>query len=112
MLRLTDPLGYFDFLGLMSASRAVLTDSGGIQEETTVLGVPCLTLRDNTERPATVTFGTNRLVGTEPAAIIAAWQQTRRGTSATAIPPLWDGLAAQRIVSVLCNEVAMRGVTV
>jgi UDP-N-acetylglucosamine 2-epimerase (non-hydrolysing) len=112
MLRLTEPLGYFDFLGLMSASRAVLTDSGGIQEETTVLGVPCLTLRDNTERPATVTFGTNRLVGTEPAAIIAAWQQTRRGTSATAIPPLWDGLAAQRIVSVLCNEVAMRGVTV
>ena len=64
-LRLIDPLGYLDFVGLMERARVVLTDSGGVQEETTILGVPCLTLRENTERPVTITHGTNQLVGTE-----------------------------------------------
>lgn len=101
-LHLTDPLGYLDFLSLIADARAVLTDSGGIQEETTYLGVPCFTLRDNTERPVTVTSGTNTLLGLDPAAIsripavLAEGRRTPPGP-----PPLWDGRAAQRIADVI-----------
>jgi len=101
-LRLVDPLGYLDFLRLMRDARIVMTDSGGIQEETTVLGIPCLTLRENTERPITITMGTNRLVGTDPAAIRAAIVETLDGEPRPhEVPPLWDGHAAERIVEVL-----------
>jgi UDP-N-acetylglucosamine 2-epimerase (non-hydrolysing) len=101
-VRLENPLPYLTFLGLMAKSKYVLTDSGGIQEETTVLNVPCLTLRWNTERPITVTSGTNRLMGTDTAKIRASvddiladkWQTGER-------PPLWDGHASQRIVDVI-----------
>jgi UDP-N-acetylglucosamine 2-epimerase (non-hydrolysing) len=97
-LKMTDPLGYLDFLKLMDNARLVLTDSGGIQEETTILGVPCLTLRDNTERPVTVTFGTNQVVGRDPAAILAAYRSLQSAASAKPrTPPLWDGHAAERI---------------
>ena len=101
-LRLVEPLGYLDFMRLMQDARLVLTDSGGIQEETTVLGVPCLTLRKNTERPVTVTVGTNRLVGVEPDAIRGAIRDCYEAESAKrGIPPLWDGHAADRIAAVL-----------
>lgn len=102
-LHLTDPLGYLDFLQLVANSRMVLTDSGGLQEETTVLGVPCLTLRNNTERPATVEQGTNVLVGLDPERIIA--EGLRVATSSPPlrrVPDLWDGRAAARIIDVLC----------
>ena len=101
-LRLCDPLGYLDFLKLMAHARVVLTDSGGIQEETTILGVPCLTLRENTERPVTVEVGTNRLVGQQPERILAAYREVMAARGASGrIPPLWDGGAAGRIVEVL-----------
>jgi UDP-N-acetylglucosamine 2-epimerase (non-hydrolysing) len=104
-LRVTEPLGYLDFLGLMESARLVLTDSGGIQEETTVLGVPCLTLRENTERPVTVTDGTNRLVGTDPAAIRTAVDEILDGgVQPKGCPDLWDGRAAARIADVLERE--------
>lgn len=97
------PLGYLEMLGLMREARLVLTDSGGIQEETTALGVPCITLRHNTERPITVTEGTNRVVGTDPHAIRAAFDRAMRGDVAGGIPEYWDGKAAERIVSVLAD---------
>jgi UDP-N-acetylglucosamine 2-epimerase (non-hydrolysing) len=101
-LRTAEPLGYLEFLGLLADARLALTDSGGIQEETTVLGVPCITLRENTERPVTVTHGTNVLAGTDPgrirAAIAAALEAPR---AAKEPPPKWDGHAAERIVQVL-----------
>ncbi len=100
---LIDPLGYIDFMALYSGARLVLTDSGGLQEETTVLGIPCLTLRENTERPVTIELGTNILVGTDPETIkrSAIEVLAKVGKSANAkIPPLWDGKAAERI----CNE--------
>ena len=100
-LRLIDPQGYLDFIGLMERARAVFTDSGGIQEETTILGVPCLTLRENTERPITITQGTNQLVGTDPQRIAAAWSRLDGASPARQTPPLWDGGAAERIVDVL-----------
>jgi UDP-N-acetylglucosamine 2-epimerase (non-hydrolysing) len=101
-LRPVDPLGYLDFLKLMAHARVVLTDSGGIQEETTILGVPCLTLRENTERPVTVELGTNRLVGQQPDRILAAYREVMAARGAAPrIPPLWDGRAAGRIVGVL-----------
>jgi UDP-N-acetylglucosamine 2-epimerase (non-hydrolysing) len=100
-LTLLDPLGYLEFVGLMEASALVLTDSGGIQEETTILGVPCLTLRNNTERPITVTNGTNVIAGTVPDGILAAWQSLRNRPPAVGTPPLWDGRAAERIADVL-----------
>ena len=81
-LRLVDPLPYLDFVQLMANARCVLTDSGGIQEETTALGVPCLTLRENTERPITVSRGTNRVIGVEPAAIYAHWRRAADGSGA------------------------------
>jgi UDP-N-acetylglucosamine 2-epimerase (non-hydrolysing) len=101
-VRVVDPLGYLEFLHLMAGARIVLTDSGGIQEETTVLGVPCLTLRDTTERPATVEEGTNRVVGTDPAAVRAAAEQILDGAAPTGrIPEGWDGRAAVRIAAAL-----------
>ncbi len=104
-LRMVDPLGYLDFLKLMSCARLVLTDSGGIQEETTILGVPCLTLRENTERPITAEQGTNRLVGRDPKRIAEAYREIVRGHGRTAtIPPLWDGHAAERIVDLLAER--------
>ena len=103
-LLLTDPLGYLDFLSLLADAGAVLTDSGGIQEETTYLGVPCFTLRDNTERPVTIRAGTNTLLGLDPAAIsgIPAALAERGGT-ASEPPPLWDGRAAERIADVILS---------
>lgn len=98
-LRLIEPLGYLDFLKLMSESKAVLTDSGGMQEETTILNVACLTLRKNTERPVTIEQGTNRLVDPESAAILAAWEELkRRPPGSGKAPEGWDGQAAGRIV--------------
>ncbi len=99
---LSEPLGYLDFLRLNKDARLVLTDSGGIQGETTVLGVPCITLRYNTERPITVTAGTNQLVGADKQQILAAALKVLSGEAEkTQIPPLWDGQAAKRIVDVL-----------
>jgi len=96
------PLGYLEMLGLMQAARLVLTDSGGIQEETTALGVPCVTLRENTERPITVEQGTNTVVGSSPEHILAAVDDIlRTGGKAGRVPELWDGRASQRIVAVL-----------
>ena len=96
------PLGYLDFLQLMSRARLVLTDSGGIQEETTILGVPCLTLRNNTERPVTIEQGTNRLAGTDPAGIVAAAREALASPPPPGrVPDLWDGRAAARILDVL-----------
>jgi UDP-N-acetylglucosamine 2-epimerase (non-hydrolysing) len=100
-IRLLDPLGYLDFLSLEAGATLVLTDSGGIQEETTVLGVDCLTLRDNTERPVTIELGTNRLAGTKRATILAAWEETKRAPRKKQIPPLWDGRAGVRSREVL-----------
>jgi UDP-N-acetylglucosamine 2-epimerase (non-hydrolysing) len=100
-ITLIDPLGYLDFLALEAKAAIVLTDSGGIQEETTALGVPCLTLRDNTERPVTVDEGTNQLVGRDPLRIVeAATRVLRDGVPARA-PALWDGKAATRIAEVI-----------
>ncbi len=96
------PLGYLEMLGLMQAARLVLTDSGGIQEETTALGVPCVTLRDNTERPITAEQGTNTVVGKDAARILAVSQDIlRTGGKAGRIPELWDGRASQRLAAVL-----------
>jgi UDP-N-acetylglucosamine 2-epimerase (non-hydrolysing) len=101
-LRLVDPLPYLDFLQLTANARCVLTDSGGIQEETTALGVPCLTLRQNTERPVTVTKGTNRVIGTDEETIYRSWREVATGQWPRGeLPELWDGKAAGRIVHVL-----------
>lgn len=101
---LTEPLGYLDFLCLLDHARLVLTDSGGIQEETTILGVPCLTLRPNTERPVTVTQGTNQVIGSSPERIVAASLEVLEGRGKEGQrPELWDGHAAERIVRVLLN---------
>ena len=102
-LRLIEPLGYLDFLRLYSGARLVLTDSGGIQEETTALDLPCLTLRENTERPITITHGTNRLVGTDTERIIAAAFDALDHPRAS-LPPLWDGQAADRILNALLEK--------
>ena len=102
-LLLVEPLGYLDFLCLMSGAMLVLTDSGGIQEETTILGVPCMTLRKNTERPVTISDGTNRLVEMTADGIVKAYREIRkagRGTESR-IPKLWDGKAAERIAKTI-----------
>lgn len=96
------PQGYLEMLGLMKDARVILTDSGGIQEETTALGVPCITLRDNTERPITVSQGTNTVVGTDVDRILACYEDVMRtGGKVGRVPELWDGKAAQRIVRVI-----------
>jgi len=102
-LIVTAPLGYLDFIELESRARFVMTDSGGVQEETTVLGVPCLTLRPNTERPVTVTEGTNRLVGTDPDAVFEAVLRVLDGGHCVEgrVPELWDGRAAERVAQVI-----------
>lgn len=101
-LHITEPMGYLEFNYLVQHAKAVITDSGGITEETTVMGIPCITLRDNTERPETCTFGTNELIGTKPEAIKPALDrlfagQWKKGST----PPLWDGHTAERIVNIL-----------
>lgn len=104
-LLLISPLGYLDFVCLLGNATLVLTDSGGIQEETTALGVPCLTLRENTERPVTISEGTNILVGTDPEKIEAAAQAILAGKGKVGrIPALWDGKAAERIVEILLQS--------
>jgi UDP-N-acetylglucosamine 2-epimerase (non-hydrolysing) len=101
-LHLIEPLGYLAFMDLVEHAKVVLTDSGGIQEETTVLGVPCLTLRNNTERPVTVRLGTNSVVGTDPVRIKAAVRRVlTESPRPPVIPPLWDGRAAERITNVI-----------
>lgn len=95
-IHLLDPLGYRDFLHMQVKASVILTDSGGIQEESTVLGTPCLTLRDNTERPVTIEAGTNRLAGTSKTSILKAWQETKDSPKTGAIPALWDGQAGVR----------------
>jgi UDP-N-acetylglucosamine 2-epimerase (non-hydrolysing) len=105
-IKLVEPLGYLDFMRLYSGARLVLTDSGGLQEETTALGIPCLTLRENTERPITIEMGTNVIVGTDPEKIeLAAFEVLSRldFASNAKIPPVWDGKAAERICDVLCR---------
>src|SRR5439155_20388888 len=99
-----DPVGYLDFLQLLSGARLVFTDSGGVQEETTVLGIPCITLRENTERPVTVEMGTNTIAGTDPTRIVAAANHALENQSkhaAPRVPPLWDGHTADRILDAL-----------
>jgi UDP-N-acetylglucosamine 2-epimerase (non-hydrolysing) len=104
-IRLVPPLGYLDFLHLMSCAQVVLTDSGGVQEETTILNVPCITLRDNTERPVTLTHGTNVLVGSDPGKIIEEFSRVLRGTRKTSpSPKFWDGNAARRIIQALVEN--------
>ena len=108
--KLLEPLPYFDMLGLMSKAALVLTDSGGVQEESTVLGVPCLTLRNNTERPVTVTQGTNSLIGTDPQAILSACRSilelkaSGKQSQTANRPELWDGNAAKRIAQSIWNR--------
>jgi len=111
------PASYIDFLGLVDSAAMVITDSGGIQEETTYLGVPCLTFRDNTERPITITEGTNRLIGTNPQNLLreaqAVLARSLRQVSRNYTPPgLWDGHASERIVSIVRNYLAKSGITV
>ncbi len=103
-LLLSEPLGYLDFLSLLADAGAVLTDSGGIQEETTYLGIPCFTLRDNTERPVTIRAGTNTLLGLDPAAIAGIPAAlAERPSVRPEPPPLWDGRAAERIADVVAG---------
>src|SRR5204863_8143289 len=102
-VRLMEPMGYLEFLALQRRAAVVITDSGGIQEETTALGIPCLTLRENTERPITVELGTNVVVGTDTARIAAAAGAALNGSAkrTTHQPPLWDGHTADRILDAL-----------
>jgi UDP-N-acetylglucosamine 2-epimerase (non-hydrolysing) len=103
-LHIVEPMGYLEFNYLVERAKAVVTDSGGITEETTVMGVPCITLRDNTERPETCTVGTNELIGTNPAAIKPALDKLFAGEwKKGAIPELWDGHTAERIISILAD---------
>jgi UDP-N-acetylglucosamine 2-epimerase (non-hydrolysing) len=103
---LTEPLGYIDFLSLTSHARLILTDSGGLQEESTALGIPCLTLRENTERPITVTHGTNQIVGTDTSTILAGFARALSPGGPAPRPELWDGHTAERITRVLCRFLA------
>jgi len=109
-LKLAEPIGYLDFLALTANARLVMTDSGGIQEETTALGVPCLTVRRNTERPVTVEVGTNTLVGTDPAQVLPAAMAVLEGRGKKGrVPDLWDGRAAERIARILVKFCEERG---
>jgi len=105
-MKITAPVGYLEFISLMSNSRLVLTDSGGLQEETTALGIPCLTIRENTERPITITQGTNQLVGTNTQKIIQSGIEALSGQGkAGKIPKYWDGKTSSRIVDVILNSI-------
>jgi UDP-N-acetylglucosamine 2-epimerase (non-hydrolysing) len=107
---LCEPIGYLDFVRLMSGAKLVLTDSGGLQEETTALGIPCLTLRENTERPITVTEGTNIIVGNDTDTIVeAAFKALESGGKTGSVPELWDGRTAGRIADVLLAHVHRDG---
>ena len=109
-IKITGPVGYLDFVALMSNSKLVLTDSGGLQEETTALGIPCITLRENTERPITVTEGTNTIVGCDPELIKStALDALTTGGKSGRIPELWDGKTAHRIADVLINYIENNG---
>ena len=105
-LLLTEPLGYIDFLSLTSHARIILTDSGGLQEESTALGIQCLTLRENTERPITVTEGTNQVVGTDTGVILGGFRRALAAEGTPRKPDLWDGATAGRITRVLCDFLA------
>jgi UDP-N-acetylglucosamine 2-epimerase (non-hydrolysing) len=102
-MRIIPPAGYLDFIALQSSALLVLTDSGGVQEETTALGIPCLTLRENTERPITLTHGTNQLVGTDPGQIVAAAKLALASPGVPRRPALWDGHAGERIAAMLLD---------
>ena len=105
-LKLIKPLGYIDFLSLMMDSMVVLTDSGGVQEETTVLKIPCLTMRENTERPITIKKGTNQLVGIETDKILDAYEKVKKGKwKSNGIPKYWDGKSSQRIIKILKEKI-------
>ena len=109
-IKITGPVGYLDFVALMSDSKLVLTDSGGLQEETTALGIPCITLRENTERPITVTEGTNTIVGCDPELIKStALDALTTGGKSGRIPEMWDGKTAHRIADVLINYIENNG---
>jgi UDP-N-acetylglucosamine 2-epimerase (non-hydrolysing) len=104
-LRLTEPVGYLEFLGLQRKAKLVITDSGGVQEETTFLGVPCLTVRENTERPITVNIGSNTLVGRDMAMLKGEAEKALSGKGkSSSIPPLWDGKASERIADIVLNR--------
>jgi UDP-N-acetylglucosamine 2-epimerase (non-hydrolysing) len=104
-LIITDPIGYLDFMQLMQNARLILTDSGGIQEETTYLGIPCITIRENTERPVTIDLGTNVLVGPHAEGIIEETKKILTGNGKKGqVPELWDGHAAERIVKILAEK--------
>lgn len=103
-VRLIDPQGYFDFMSLMKHAGVVITDSGGVQEETTYLGIPCLTVRPNTERPITISQGTNRLVQPGRDSLLAAWSELQQSPPSKQCPSLWDGKAAERIAACLLKQ--------
>jgi UDP-N-acetylglucosamine 2-epimerase (non-hydrolysing) len=105
-LTVIDPLGYIEFVSLMRGAALVVTDSGGVQEETTVLRVPCVTVRPNTERPVTISHGTNRLSGIDDLASVARTALAGRGSAPDEIPPLWDGRSGERIATVLSDWLA------
>jgi UDP-N-acetylglucosamine 2-epimerase (non-hydrolysing) len=107
-IRLLEPLAYLEFLSLMADSAAVFTDSGGIQEETTVLGIPCFTLRDNTERPITIEQGTNVLAGTTKESILSAWRKHGLRRPGARTPDLWDGQAAERCAAAIEEHFLLR----
>jgi len=105
-LQITEPLGYLEFLCLMDRAQLLVTDSGGIQEETTFLGVPCLTLRDNTERPITCEIGTNELCGLDVGKIVQTSFKVYDGHAKQGrVPELWDGKAAERIAAIVNNKI-------
>jgi UDP-N-acetylglucosamine 2-epimerase (non-hydrolysing) len=109
-LQVLDPLPYLSFLSLLAGATVVITDSGGIQEESTYLGVPCLTMRENTERPITVSLGTNLLVGRDPDKLRSELMRILEGkTKRAVVPPLWDGQASERIADVLVGRFGSAG---